>query len=93
MSNAIGTLETKGLLALVKGVDAMLKVASVKLVGSYKDMGSSYMSAQVMGDVASVKAAIEAGAMAAREVGVVASALVIANPSEELLASTTPAKK
>ena len=45
MANAIGILETQGMVALVKGVDAMLKAASVSLAGQYKDVGSAYMSA------------------------------------------------
>ena len=54
MANAIGILETKGLTALVKGVDAMLKAANVTLAGQYKDAGSADVSAYVTGDVASV---------------------------------------
>lgn len=90
MANAIGVIETKGLVALVKGVDAMLKAASVSLVGSYKDVGSAYVSACVTGDVASVKAAVEAGATAAGEVGKVFSVHVIARPSETLADSIAP---
>ena len=45
MANAIGVLETKGLTALVKGVDAMLKAANVTLAGQYKDAGSAFVSA------------------------------------------------
>ena len=97
MANAIGILETKGLTALVKGVDAMLKAANVTLAGQYKDAGSAYVSAYVTGDVASVKAAIEA---AASEVGKVVSVDVIARPHEDLsktvlaaAAAKAPAKK
>ena len=50
MANAIGVLETKGLTALVKGVDAMLKAANVTLAGQYKDAGSAFVSACVTGD-------------------------------------------
>lgn len=96
MAKAIGVLETKGLVALVKGVDAMLKAADVSLTGSYKDAGSSYMSASITGDVASVKSAIEAGANAAGEVGQVVSVHVIARPHEglnDIIAPKAPAAK
>lgn len=95
MANAIGVLETKGMVALVKGVDAMLKAASVSLAGQYKDVGSAYMSAAVTGDVASVKAAVEAGATAAAEIGTVVSVHVIARPHDNTAAvlSPKPAKK
>jgi ethanolamine utilization protein EutM len=95
MANAIGVLETKGMVALVKGVDAMLKAASVSLAGQYKDVGSAYMSASVVGDVASVKAAVEAGATAASEIGTVVSVHVIARPHDNTAAvlSPKPAKK
>ncbi len=96
MANAIGVIETKGLVALVKGVDAMLKAANVSLAGSYKDVGSAYVSACVTGDVASVKAAVEAGAQAAGEVGTVFSVHVIARPHQDIcecLAPKAPAKK
>ena len=96
MANAIGVLETKGMVALVKGVDAMLKAASVSLAGQYKDVGSAYMSAAVTGDVASVKAAVEAGATAAAEVGTVVSVHVIARPNDNtatILSPKAPAKK
>ncbi len=82
MINAIGILETKGLVALVKGTDAMLKAANVSLLGRYKDAGSAYVSAYISGDVASVKAAIDAGASAAGEIGTVLSVQVIARPSD-----------
>ncbi len=95
MANAIGVLETKGMVALVKGVDAMLKAANVSLAGQYKDVGSAYMSAAVTGDVASVKAAVEAGATAASEVGSVVSVHVIARPNDntEAVLSPKPSKK
>ncbi len=92
MANAIGVLETKGLVALVKGTDAMLKAASVTLTGGVKDSGGAYMSVQIAGDVASVKAAIDAGANAASEVGTVLSAHVIARPSSEIVSSLVGAK-
>ncbi len=96
MAKAIGVLETKGLVALVKGVDAMLKAADVSLLAQYKDVGSAYVSATVTGDVASVKSAVEAGATAAGEVGTVYSVHVIARPHDglaDVLSTKAPAKK
>jgi len=61
-NNAIGLLETKGLIPLVTGVDAMLKAANVTLNGPMKGVGSALVAATVTGDVAAVKAALEAGA-------------------------------
>ena len=80
---AIGILETRGLTALVQGVDAMLKAANVQLSGPMKGVGSALVSAVVTGDVAAVKAAIEAGADAATRHGDVISAHVIARPHDE----------
>ncbi len=80
---AIGLLETKGLTALVYGVDAMLKAANVKLVGPIKNVGSAMISATITGDVAAVKAAIEAGAQASGTIGEVISVQVIARPHDD----------
>ncbi|MBC2593145.1 BMC domain-containing protein [Ruficoccus amylovorans] len=84
MSQALGLLETKGLISLVQGVDAMLKAANVELVGPMKSVGSALVSATIVGDVAAVKAAIDAGAQSASAFGEVVSAHVIARPAEEL---------
>lgn len=85
MSNkAIGMLETKGLVALVQGTDAMLKAANVELVGPLKQVGSALVTATVAGDVAAVKAAVEAGAAAARMVGEVVSVQVIPRPATDI---------
>ena len=64
-SNAIGMIETKGLVPLVFATDAMLKAANVKYRG-WRKVGSGYCTAFVVGDVAAVQAAVDAGAMAAR---------------------------
>jgi ethanolamine utilization protein EutM len=80
---AIGILETKGLTALVQGTDAMLKAANVELTGPMKGVGSALVSAVVTGDVAAVKAAIEAGSETAGRYGEVVSAHVIARPHED----------
>jgi len=80
---AIGILETKGLVALVQGTDAMLKSANVELVSPMKSVGSALVSTVVTGDVAAVKAAIDAGADAASKHGEVVSAHVIARPHDD----------
>jgi len=81
---AIGILETKGLVALVQGTDAMLKAANVELAGPMKGVGSGLVSATVLGDVAAVNAAIESGAETAGRYGEVVSAHVIARPHEDV---------
>jgi ethanolamine utilization protein EutM len=82
-STAIGMIETKGLVPLVFATDAMLKAAKVSFKG-WKKVGSGLCTAFVTGDVASVKAAVDAGAAAARTVGEVASVHVIPRPHEDL---------
>ena len=82
-NSAIGLLETKGLTALVTGTDAMLKAANVTLTGPLKSVGSAMVCATIEGDVAAVKAAIEAGAEAASQIGEVISAHVIARPVDD----------
>ena len=81
---AIGILETKGLACLVSGTDAMLKSANVTLAGPMRQIGSAMCNVVVEGDVAAVKAAIDAGAEAASQLGNVLSAHVIARPNESL---------
>lgn len=82
---AIGMIETKGLVALVQATDAMLKAASVEYCG-WQKVGSGLCSVFVRGDVGSVRAAVDAGASAARAVGQVQSVHVIARPHDELVA-------
>lgn len=81
---AIGLLETRGLIALVQGTDAMLKAANVELAGPMKQVGNALVTAVVVGDVAAVKAATDAGAQAASMVGEVVSVQVIARPHEDV---------
>jgi ethanolamine utilization protein EutM len=81
---AVGLLETRGLACLVVGVDAMLKSANVELAGPMKQVGNAMCTAVVTGDVAAVKAAIDAGAAAAADTGEVISAHVIARPDEAI---------
>ena len=66
--DALGMIETKGLVALIEASDAMVKAARVKLVG-YQQIGSGLVTAMVRGDVAACKAATDAGAAAAQRVG------------------------
>lgn len=86
MSQALGILETRGLTALVTGTDAMLKSANVTLAGPMKQVGNALVSVVVQGDVAAVKAATDAGAQAAREVGEVVSVQVIPRPHDDVAA-------
>jgi ethanolamine utilization protein EutM len=84
-NQAIGLVETRGLVALVEATDAMLKAANVQLCGPMKQVGSGLVTAVVVGDVAAVKAATEAGAAAARAIGgEVVSVQVIARPHEDV---------
>ncbi len=82
-SEALGLLECKGLVCLMEGTDAMLKSANVEMVG-WDKAGSGMVTAFVKGDVAAVKAAVDAGAEAAGRVGTVISVHVIARPHDEL---------
>jgi ethanolamine utilization protein EutM len=80
---AIGLIETKGLIPAIEATDAALKAANVKFVDQGKP-GSGYVCITLEGDVASVKAAVDAGADAARRVGELLSVHVIARPHDEL---------
>jgi microcompartment protein CcmL/EutN len=91
-SEALGLLETKGLVALMEGADAMLKAANVEMVG-WDKAGSGLVTAFVKGDVAAVKAAVDAGAEAAGRVGTVVSVHVIPRPHDELGGMMPKAKK
>ena len=88
---ALGMVETKCLTALVEASDAMLKAANVQLVG-WEKVGSGLVTVFVVGDVAAVKAAVDAGASAASKIGEVVSVQVIPRPHEEL-ASVLPKAK
>lgn len=81
---AIGLLETKGLVAQIEASDAMLKSANVSLVKQIQ-IGGAYITTIIRGDVGSVRAAIDAGAAAASQIGDVVSAHVIARPDQSLL--------
>src|SRR5262245_18402207 len=80
---ALGMIETKGLVALIEASDAMMKAANVTLIG-WQKIGSGLVTALVVGDVAAVKAAVDAGAAAAGRVGEVIGVQVIPRPHEDL---------
>jgi len=80
---ALGMVETRGLVALIEAADAMCKAASVELVG-WDKVGSGMVTAFVRGDVAAVKAATDAGAAAAARIGEVVSVHVIPRPHDDL---------
>ncbi|MCB0193455.1 MAG: ethanolamine utilization microcompartment protein EutM [Anaerolineae bacterium] len=76
---ALGMIETKGLVGVIEAADAMVKSANVKLVGMEK-IGAGFVTVMVRGDVGAVKAATDAGAAAAKRVGEVVSVHVIPRP-------------
>jgi ethanolamine utilization protein EutM len=80
---ALGMIETKGLIGAVEAADAMVKTANVVLVGK-EYIGAGYVTVMVRGDVGAVKAAIDAGAAAARRVGELVSVHVIPRPHTEV---------
>ena len=81
---ALGMIECKGLVPLVEASDAMLKAANVTLIG-WQKIGSGLVTAFIVGDVAAVKAAIDAGAAAAGRIGEVSGVQVIPRPTEEIV--------
>ena len=82
---AIGILETRGLVALVEATDAMLKAANVELAGPVTQVGNALVTAVVVGDVAAVKAATDAGAQAVKAMnGELISVHVIARPHDDV---------
>lgn len=80
MSGALGMIETRGLVGAIEAADAMTKAASVELCG-YEKIGSGLVTVMVRGDVGAVKAAVEAGNVAAGNVGEVVSTHVIPRPN------------
>jgi ethanolamine utilization protein EutM len=86
MDSAIGLIETRGLVALVEATDAMAKAANVKIVKKVQ-IGGAYVTTVVSGDVGSVRAAVEAGANSARQVGELIASHVIPRPAEGLMAA------
>ena len=80
MADALGLIETKGFVGMVEAADAMVKAAKVELVGYEKGYGGGFVTAIVRGDVAAVKAAVDAGIRNAEKVGEVTASHVIARP-------------
>ncbi len=80
---ALGMIETRGFAAMVEASDAMLKAAKVELV-SYEKTGGGYVTAIVRGDVASVRAAVDAGLRAAEKVGEIVSSHIIPRPHQNV---------
>ena len=79
---ALGMVETRGLVAAIEAADAMVKAANVVLIGSEK-IGSGLVSVMVRGDVGAVKAAVEAGSAAANSLGEVIATHVIPRPHQD----------
>ena len=90
--DALGMIETKGLVGAIEAADAMVKTANVQLTGK-EFIGACYVCVTVRGDVGAVKAATDAGAAAARRVGELIAVHVIPNPHEEVEKVLPGAKK
>lgn len=82
-TDALGMIETRGFTAMVEASDAMVKAAKVELVG-YEKTGGGYVTVIVRGDVAAVRAAVDAGLRAAEKVGEIISTHVIPRPHEDV---------
>jgi ethanolamine utilization protein EutM len=83
MGDALGMVETKGLVAMIEASDAMVKAANATLIG-WEKIGAGFVTTIVRGDVAAVKAAADAGAAAARRVGELVAVHVIPRPHPSL---------
>jgi microcompartment protein CcmL/EutN len=83
MADALGMIEARSFPAMVEAADAMVKAAKVELV-SYEHTGGGYVTAVVRGDVAAVKAAVQAGVQSAEKVGELIASHVIARPHENI---------
>ncbi len=83
MQDALGMVETRGLVGSIEAADAMVKAANVTLIGK-ETIGGGYVTVLVRGDVGAVKAATEAGSAAAQRVGELVSVHVIPRPHAEL---------
>lgn len=81
--NALGMIETKGLVGAIEAADAMVKAANVSLIGK-EQIGSGLVTIMIQGDVGAVKAATDAGASAADRVGQLISVHVIPRPHDEV---------
>ena len=83
VSEALGMVETRGLVAAIEAADAMVKAANVQLIGTEK-IGSGLVSVMVRGDVGAVKSAVEAGAASAERLGEVIATHVIPRPHDDV---------
>ena len=83
--NALGLIETMGLIGLIGAIDAMLKAASVEMASSVIKLDGGVVSVMVRGDVSSVRAAVEAGAEAAARIGELRAAHVIPRPDSAVV--------
>ena len=83
MGEALGMIETKGLVGAIEAADAMTKSANVTLMG-YEKIGSGLVTVMVRGDVGAVKAAVDAGACAAKKVGEIVAQHVIPRPHTDV---------
>lgn len=81
---ALGMIETRGLVGAIEAADAMVKAANVTLIGKEIGYGGGYITVMVRGDVGAVKAATDAGAEAAKKVGELISVHVIPRPHSEI---------
>ena len=89
MQDAIGLIETRGLVPLIEATDAMAKAANVQVIKQIQ-IGGAYATAVVQGDVGSVRAAVEAGAKAAEQVGELVASHVIPRPADGLMTAYLP---
>ena len=83
MADALGMIEARSFPAMVEAADAMVKAAKVELV-SYEETGGGYVTAVIRGDVAAVKAAVDAGVRGAERVGEVVASHIIARPHDSI---------
>ena len=83
MKEALGMVETKGLIGAIEAADAMVKAANVRLIGK-QQIGSGLVTVMVRGDVGAVKAAVDAGAAAAKRVGELYGVHVIPSPHDDV---------
>ena len=83
MGEALGMIETKGLVGAIEAADAMTKSANVELIG-YEKIGPGLVTVMVRGDVGAVKASVDAGAVAAEKVGEIVSKHVIPRPHTDV---------
>ena len=86
MDSAIGLIETRGLIAMIEATDAMAKAANVEIVKQVQ-IGGAYVTTIVRGDVGSVRAAVEAGAQSAQQLGELISSHIIPRPADGIEAA------